>query len=80
LIDQDPINFSYYALLVNVYAVAGQWEDVSRTKAMMKESRIERIPGCSLKDLKVTVHSMNVGNKWPDLAESRQMSAQGVSS
>ncbi|KAL3527243.1 hypothetical protein ACH5RR_011899 [Cinchona calisaya] len=70
LIEQDPQNFSYYALLVNVYAVAGKWEEVSRTKAMMKENGISRIPNCSLEDLTRIVHKMKVGDKWREFSDS----------
>lgn len=76
LIKQDPKNFLYYTFLLNVYAVAAQWEDVARTKAVMKESGIEKIPGCGLKDLKEIVHGMKVGNKWEQVAERLQISTK----
>ncbi|XP_073127372.1 pentatricopeptide repeat-containing protein At3g51320-like [Henckelia pumila] len=57
LIKQDPQNFSYYALLVNIYAVSGRWEEVNITKYMMKKRGIRRLPGCNLKDLKEVVHT-----------------------
>lgn len=63
LIDQDPLNQSYYALLMTVYAVAGQWEDVARTKETMKERGFKRMPGCTLADLKFIVHNLEVGNE-----------------
>ncbi|KAI5684006.1 hypothetical protein M9H77_05234 [Catharanthus roseus] len=78
LIEQDPKNFSYYALLVNVYAVAGRWEDVLRTKAMIKENGIEKIAGCGLEDLTEIVHRMKVGKKWQESIESWQISTQEV--
>ncbi|KAK1379056.1 hypothetical protein POM88_025800 [Heracleum sosnowskyi] len=58
LIDQDPLNQSYSALLMIVYVVAGQWEDVARTKETMKERGFKRIPGHTLADLKFTVHNL----------------------
>ena len=64
LIAKEPENFSYYQLLLNVYAVAGQWEDVARVRQIMKESRIERVPGCNLVDLKV-------GKQWRESVEQR---------
>ncbi|MCD9642811.1 hypothetical protein HAX54_029830 [Datura stramonium] len=60
LIDQDPKNFWHYLLLVNIYAAAGCWDDVTQTKERMKKRGIERTPGCSLKDLKEIVHNMSV--------------------
>lgn len=76
LIEQDPKNFSYYMFLLNVYAVAGQWEDVAKTKAVMKESGIEKIPGCGLKDLKEIVHRLTVENIWEQVAEKLQLSTK----
>ncbi|XVF62220.1 hypothetical protein PTKIN_Ptkin08bG0199800 [Pterospermum kingtungense] len=69
LIAKDPGNFSYYQLLLNVYAVAGQWEDVARVRQVMKERRIERVPWCSLVDLKEIVHNLKVGEKLRESVE-----------
>ncbi|KAK1369829.1 Pentatricopeptide repeat-containing protein [Heracleum sosnowskyi] len=63
LIDKDPLNQSYHALLMTVYAVAGQWEDVARTKEAMKERGFKGIPGYTLADLKFIVHNLKVGNE-----------------
>lgn len=73
LIEQDPQNCSYYVLLVNVYAVAGKWEDVARTKAVMKENGIKRVPGCSLEDLTGIVQELKVGAKWQEFTDSCQL-------
>ncbi|OIT40694.1 pentatricopeptide repeat-containing protein [Nicotiana attenuata] len=58
LLEQDPENFQYYLLLVNIYAAAGRWDEVAQTKEMMKKRGMERVPDCSLKDLKELVHNM----------------------
>ncbi|XP_070001838.1 pentatricopeptide repeat-containing protein At3g51320-like [Nicotiana sylvestris] len=58
LIEEDPKNFRHYLLLVNIYAAAGRWDEVAQTKKRMKKRGIERIPGCSLKDLKEIVDNM----------------------
>ncbi|KAK6137784.1 hypothetical protein DH2020_028472 [Rehmannia glutinosa] len=55
MIEQDPQNFSHYNLLVNVYALAGKWAEVARTKEIMKERGIRKVPCCNLKDLKEIV-------------------------
>lgn len=55
LIEQDPHNFCHYNLLVNVYAAAGKWEEVDRTKETMNGRGIRRAPCCSLNDLKEIV-------------------------
>uniref|UniRef100_A0A9I9CT06 Pentatricopeptide repeat-containing protein n=1 Tax=Cucumis melo TaxID=3656 RepID=A0A9I9CT06_CUCME len=62
LIDIEPKNDSYYRLLLNMYAVAGRWEDVSRIKLLMKEKRLGTMPGCRLVDLKEIVHDLKLGN------------------
>ncbi|KAE8709487.1 hypothetical protein F3Y22_tig00110330pilonHSYRG00026 [Hibiscus syriacus] len=41
LIEKEPKNLSYYQLLMNVYGVAGQWEDAARVKQLMKDRGIE---------------------------------------
>ncbi|CAK9156969.1 unnamed protein product [Ilex paraguariensis] len=73
LLEQDSGNFSYYALLLNVYAVAGRWEDVARVKEMMKERGLRRTPGCSLMDLKEIVHNFKMGDKWQKCAQEVNM-------
>ncbi|XP_022132890.1 pentatricopeptide repeat-containing protein At3g51320 [Momordica charantia] len=62
LINTEPKNESYYRLLLNIYAVAGKWEDVTRVKLLMKEKRLGRTPGCRLIDLKEIVHRLKFGN------------------
>nr|POE59511.1 pentatricopeptide repeat-containing protein [Quercus suber] len=73
LIDMDPQNPSYYQLLLNVYAVAGQWEDVARVKEMMNDRNVGRMPGCNLIDLKELVHSLKVGDYWQERMEEASM-------
>lgn len=74
LIELDPQKPSYYQLLLNVYAVAGQWEDVARVKEMMKDRRVVgRLPGCNLVDLKEIVHEMKVGDYWREGMEEVSM-------
>ncbi|KAF2306271.1 hypothetical protein GH714_016162 [Hevea brasiliensis] len=62
LINMEPWNFSHYRLLLNVYAVAGKWNDVARVKEMVKGRRMRRMPGCNLVDLKEIVHNYRVGH------------------
>ncbi|KAK4789569.1 hypothetical protein SAY86_016873 [Trapa natans] len=60
LIEKDPQNFAYHRLLLNVYAVAGQWEDVKRVKEVMKKEGTGRIPACGLVDLEEIVNGYEV--------------------
>lgn len=63
LVDMDPKNLACYQFLLNIYAVAAQWENVSRVQNLMKERRLGVIPGSSLVDLKYIVHNFKVSNK-----------------
>lgn len=62
VIELEPENSLCYALLLNVYAVAGQWEDVAKMKQMIKEQGIRKMAGCSLFDLKEVVHNLKFGD------------------
>lgn len=73
LINMDPQKPSYYQLLLNVYAVAGRWEDVARVKEMMKDQKVGRLPGCNLIDLKDIVHKLKVGDYWQEGMEEVSM-------
>ncbi|KAI3420678.1 uncharacterized protein J3R85_012617 [Psidium guajava] len=75
LIEKDPQNFSYYQLLLNVYAVAGQWEDVLRLKDVMKKKMIGRIPQCGLVDLNDIVHRFRVSDVWQEEMQVVQRSS-----
>ncbi|CDY51808.1 BnaC04g53140D [Brassica napus] len=56
LILQGGYNPSSYVLLSNMYASNGMWKDVRRVRTMMKEKKIEKIPGCSWIELDGRVH------------------------
>ncbi|CAA0821253.1 Pentatricopeptide repeat-containing protein [Striga hermonthica] len=60
LIERDPQNYLYYNLLVNIYALAGKWEEVARTKNVMRERGISKVPCCNLKDLNEIVCNVKV--------------------
>ncbi|KAK2997101.1 hypothetical protein RJ639_024815, partial [Escallonia herrerae] len=64
LIEENPGNDLSHAFLLNIYAVAGCWEDVARMKDLIKEKGVRRVPGCSLADLKEIVHNLKVGEEW----------------
>ncbi|KAK3037146.1 hypothetical protein RJ639_031033 [Escallonia herrerae] len=64
LIEENPGNDLSHAFLLNIYAVAGCWEDVARMKDLIKERGVRRVPGCSLADLKEIVHNLKVGEEW----------------
>ncbi|KAM4107026.1 hypothetical protein ACJW30_04G109000 [Castanea mollissima] len=49
-----------YALLLNIYSSAGNWEKVLEVRKFMKEKAIETTPGCSTIVLKGVVHEFIV--------------------
>ncbi|CAN6479547.1 unnamed protein product [Victoria cruziana] len=70
LIELEPYNSARYTLLLNVYAVAGRWEDVVKLKETMKERGLKNVNGCSLIDLNTTVHDFVAGDKSrPEMQE-----------
>ncbi|KAF3796315.1 Pentatricopeptide repeat-containing protein [Nymphaea thermarum] len=70
LIELEPYNSARYTLLLNVYAVAGRWEDVLKLKETMKERGLKNLTSCSLIDLNTTVHDFVAGDKSrPEMQE-----------
>ncbi|CAA0821973.1 Pentatricopeptide repeat-containing protein -mitochondrial [Striga hermonthica] len=63
LFELDPNNSGYYTLLSNIYADAGKWEDVKKTRKFMKNQGIVKSPGYSLVELKGRVHVFLVGDR-----------------
>ncbi|KAK4278049.1 hypothetical protein QN277_015948 [Acacia crassicarpa] len=62
LLDMEPQNSGRYALLSNIYANAGRWEDVTRVRKLMKERGIKTVPGSTMMDLGGTVHEFKMGD------------------
>ncbi|MED6172323.1 hypothetical protein PIB30_049049 [Stylosanthes scabra] len=47
LFEIEPQNAANYVLLSNIYAAADRWIDVSLVRTKMRNSRAQKIPGCS---------------------------------
>ncbi|XVF12705.1 hypothetical protein REPUB_Repub08aG0142600 [Reevesia pubescens] len=47
LIALEPNNTGNYVLLANLYAYAGKWSDLARTRQKFKDIGMFKIPGCS---------------------------------
>lgn len=47
LIELEPNNTGNYVQLANLYACAGRWYDLARTRQIIKERGMHKSPGCS---------------------------------
>lgn len=66
LIEMDPQNAGYGVMLANVYSERGKWEDVGKTRKMLKQSGGQKVPGCSWVEVDDEVHqfySSDMGHK-----------------
>ncbi|CAI9095671.1 OLC1v1031666C1 [Oldenlandia corymbosa var. corymbosa] len=64
----DPNNAAGYVQLANIYAAYNCWEQVSRTRKLMKENRVVKTPGYSWMEIENTVHEFLSGDRMhPEL-------------
>ncbi|KAL9234713.1 hypothetical protein vseg_009551 [Gypsophila vaccaria] len=56
LLNLIPQNDGTYILLSNIYAAAGQWTDVARVRALMRDRGVKKEPACSWIDVENMVH------------------------
>ncbi|KAL7234389.1 hypothetical protein ACSBR1_017900 [Camellia fascicularis] len=56
LFELDPQNSGYYVLLSNLQANAGKWESVLKTRSMMKDRGVQKVPGYSWIELNNATH------------------------
>ncbi|KAL6972138.1 hypothetical protein U1Q18_031828 [Sarracenia purpurea var. burkii] len=47
LIKLEPENTGNYVMLANLYASAGRWGDEARTRQLIKDTQMQKNPGCS---------------------------------
>ncbi|XP_021728237.1 pentatricopeptide repeat-containing protein At3g51320-like [Chenopodium quinoa] len=62
LIELEPQNTMCYALLLNIYAAAGRWEDADEVKELMYKREAGKVYGGSLVDLIEIVHNFRLGD------------------
>lgn len=65
-IDMVPHDSSSYVLLSNMYAKLGKWQDVDRVRALMRERRVRKVPGCSSLMIHGKIHEFLVGRDISD--------------
>lgn len=63
LVNRDLANSGTYILLSNIYAAAGNWEGVARVRCMMKDSGIQKEPGCSSIEVNNKIHEFLAGDR-----------------
>ncbi|PWA83276.1 pentatricopeptide repeat (PPR) superfamily protein [Artemisia annua] len=69
LLELEPEDSATYVLLSNMYAVSGKWDDRNRTRKLMKDRGVKKVPGRSWIEVKNTVHSFFVGDRLHPLAD-----------
>ncbi|CAL5206504.1 unnamed protein product [Lathyrus oleraceus] len=47
LIELEPDNTGNYVMLANLYASAGRWHDLAKTRELMNDKGMQKSPGCS---------------------------------
>ncbi|XP_021274222.1 pentatricopeptide repeat-containing protein At1g08070, chloroplastic-like [Herrania umbratica] len=63
LIELAPETVGGYVVLSNMYAIAGEWDKVSKVREMMKKRGLRKDPGCSSIEHRGVVHEFVVGDK-----------------
>ncbi|KAL5864591.1 hypothetical protein ACOSQ3_002105 [Xanthoceras sorbifolium] len=62
-----------YVSMPNIYAVAGQWDSVSKVKKAMKDRGVKKVPACSLVEAKKSVHVFTANeNSHPKMEQIRR--------
>lgn len=59
----EPEKSGTHTLLANIYASAGQWEDVVKVRRFMKERKVKKEPGVSWMEVKDKIHTFIVGDR-----------------
>ncbi|XP_059668701.1 pentatricopeptide repeat-containing protein At2g33760-like [Cornus florida] len=62
LVELQPRNAGHYVLLSNIYAKAGRWEDVAKTRELMIHRKLKKIPGWTWIEVDNMIHRFSVGD------------------
>ncbi|KAL5217885.1 hypothetical protein ABZP36_018569 [Zizania latifolia] len=74
----DPHNSGYYVLMPNINAVAGRWDGVSKVRRLMKDKKVQKIPGYSWIDVNNTSHLFVAADKSHPDSEDICMSLKNL--
>ncbi|KAA8518710.1 hypothetical protein F0562_016516 [Nyssa sinensis] len=69
LAEMDPQHSGQYVLLSNIYAAENRWFDAEKVRKKMKASRVQKMPGFSLIELKGEMHQFLAGVEAPKPCE-----------
>ncbi|KAK1410930.1 hypothetical protein QVD17_37472 [Tagetes erecta] len=69
LLELEPEDSATYVLLSNMYAISGKWDDRNRTRKLMKDRGVKKVPGQSWIEIKNTIHAFFVGDRLHPLAD-----------
>lgn len=58
-----PQNCGYYVLVSNMYAEAGEWDEASKVRELMKSRGTKKNPGCSWVQIRDQVHAFVNGER-----------------
>lgn len=61
VIELEPNNSGRYVLLANLYAKAGRWEDVGKTRKLMSDRGVKKAPGFSMIEMEGVVNEFLAG-------------------
>ncbi|GMH14171.1 hypothetical protein Nepgr_016012 [Nepenthes gracilis] len=61
VIELDPNNSGRYVILANLYARAGRWDDVAKTRKLMNDRGLKKTPGFSMIELEGIVSKFIAG-------------------
>ncbi|CAN6461904.1 unnamed protein product [Victoria cruziana] len=59
----DPLDPGNYVVLSNIYSAAGQWNDSSKVRALMKERGLKKNTGYSFIESNNKIHTFSVGDR-----------------
>lgn len=69
LIELEPNNTGNHVMLANLYAYAGRWSDLARTRQKMKDRRMHKSPGCSWIEDRDEIHKFRSSDRSHDRSE-----------
>ncbi|XP_044481297.1 pentatricopeptide repeat-containing protein At2g33760-like [Mangifera indica] len=69
LLELQPQNPGHYVLLANIYANAGRWQDMAKTRDLMTQRKLKKIPGWTWIEVDNKVYQFSAGDKTHPLSE-----------